>query len=141
MSDQRTRSLNEEIRILQEAVTGLPRATAAHVHQALSEGLHPVAELKPSVMTLARSIQALSSQLEAVSPEVRKLMWHLEKPTVPTFLGWDREEWTWLGAMWLTDAATEARERETQAREGARREREQERQRERDRDEDLEWER
>ena len=105
MSDQRTQSLNEEIRILQEAVAGLPRATAAHVHQALSEGLQPVAELKPSVTALTRSNQALSSQLETVGPEVRKLVWHLAKPTVPTFLGWDREEWTWLGAMWLTGAA------------------------------------
>ena len=43
----------------------------------------------------------------------------------------------------LTDAATEAQEREEQARERTRREREQERQRERERerDEDLEWER
>lgn len=105
MSERQAPSLNEEIRILQEAVTGLPRATAGHVHQALREGLQPVAELKPSVITLARSIQALSSELEAIEPEVRKLTWHLEKPTVPTFLGWDREEWVWLLAIWLTGAA------------------------------------
>ena len=106
MSERRAPSLNEEIRILQEAVTGLPRATAAHVHQALSEGLHPLTELKPSLAALARSNQALASQLETVGPEVRKLTWHLEKPTVPTFLGWDREEWMWLLAIWLTGAAT-----------------------------------
>ena len=106
MSERRARSLNEEIRILQEAVAGLPRATAAHVHQALSQGLQPVAELKPSVAALTRSTQALSSQLEAVSPEVHKLAWHLAKPRAPTFLGWDREEWMWLGAIWLLGAAT-----------------------------------
>ena len=105
MSERSGESLNEEIRILQEAVTGLPRATAAHVHQALSEGLQPVAELRPNVVTLARSIQALSSQLAELDPAVRKLTWHLEKPTVPTFLGWNREEWTWLLAIWLTGAA------------------------------------
>ena len=105
MSERRTRSLNEEIRILQEAVAGLPRATAAHVSQALSAGLKPVAELKPILAALARSNQALASELETASPEVRTLVWHLTKPRLPTFLGWDREEWTWLGAVWLLGAA------------------------------------
>ena len=53
----------------------------------------------------AQANQALASQLAAVGPEVRKLVWHLTKPTLPTFLGWDREEWTWLLAIWLTGAA------------------------------------
>ena len=105
MSERRTQSLHEEIRILQEAVAGLPRAMAAHVSQALREGLKPVTELKPGLAALARSNQALASQLEAVHPEVRNLVWHLTKPRLPTFLGWNREEWTWLGAMWLLGAA------------------------------------
>ena len=91
--------------LLQEAVAGLPRATAAHVSQALSEGLKPVAELKPILAALARGNQALASQLETVSPEMHTLVWHLTKPRLPTFLGWDREEWTWLGAVWLLGAA------------------------------------
>jgi len=106
MSERQAQSLNEEIRILQEAVAGLPRATAAHVSQALRQGLQPVAELKPSVGALTRSTQALSSQLEAMSPEVHKLVWHLAHPRAPTFLGWNREEWMWLGAVWILGAAT-----------------------------------
>ena len=108
MSDggRENRSLNAEIRILQEAVAGLPQATASHVAQALRQGLHPVAELTPSVGALTRSTQTLSSQLEAMSPEVRKLAWHLAHPRGPTFLGWDREEWMWLGAVWILGAAT-----------------------------------
>ena len=105
MSERQARSLNAEIRILQEATAGLPRATAAHVSAALSAGLQPVTELKPSMTELSRSIQALSSQLAAMHPEVRTLAWHLTKPRQPTFLGWDREEWTWLGAIWLLGAA------------------------------------
>ena len=104
MSERRALSLNEEIHILQEAVAGLPRATAAHVHQAVKQSLQPVEELKPSLAALLKIAPALSSRLDLVSPEVRKLSWQLERPTEPTWLGWSWEEWIWLLAIWLLGA-------------------------------------
>ena len=105
---ERNQNQSEELTALYQEVTSLRQDLAAlppAVGAELATGLQPLAALKPLSAALLQSHQTLSSELAAVRPEVRKLMWHLAVPREERFLGWNREEWNWLGAIWLLGAA------------------------------------
>lgn len=96
------RALRQELTSLRQEIADLPPAVGAE----LATGLHPLAAVQPISAALLQSNQALFSELEAVRPEMQKLTWHLAQPVKVTFLGWSREEWSWLGAVGVVGAAT-----------------------------------